>query len=79
MITLDRLVNVLAGSGTRLVAGAHAREAMLRSVVVHDATDRRPTTGDVFLAVGVEASAEAVRLAAQARASAVLVLSLIHI
>lgn len=73
MITLDRLVNVLAGSGARLVAGAHIREAMLRSVVVHDATDRRTTTGDVFLAVGVEAPAEAVRLATRARASAVLV------
>ena len=73
MITLDRLVNVLAGSGTRLAGGARGRDVMLRSLVVHDPTDPRPATGDVFLAVGVDSTAEAVDLAEQARAAVVLV------
>jgi hypothetical protein len=73
MITLDRLVNVLAGSGTRFAGGARARDVMLRSLVVHDPTDPRPATGDVFLAVGVDATAEAVGLAEQATAAVVLV------
>lgn len=73
MITLDRLVNVLAGSGARLAGGARSREVMLRSLVVHDPTDPRPATGDVYLAVGVDAPAEAVGLAEQARAAVVLV------
>src|SRR5690606_36391093 len=45
----------------------------LRSVVVHDPPDPAPATGDVFLAVGVESAAEAVRLGKAARAAAVLV------
>lgn len=73
MITLDRLVDVLAGSGARLAGGARAREVVLRSLVVHDPSDPRPTTGDVFLAVGIDAPAEAVALAEQARATVVLV------
>lgn len=73
MITLDRLVNVLAGSGARLAGGDRARDVMLRSLVVHDPTDPRPATGDVFLAVGVDAPAEAIDLAARARATVVLV------
>ena len=52
MITLDRLVNVLTSSGTRLVCCPRSREAMLRSLLLHDPTDRRTATGDVFLAVG---------------------------
>lgn len=73
MITLDRLVDVLAGSGARLVAGVRPREVMLRSLVVHDPTDGRTATGDVLLAVGIASPADAVRLAEQVRASAVLV------
>lgn len=46
---------------------------MLRSVVVHDPTDARVATGDVFLAVGVQSSTDAVRLASRARAVALLV------
>jgi hypothetical protein len=73
MITLDRLVNVLAGSGTRLAGGARGRDVMLRSLVVHDPTDPRTATGDVFLAVGVDSTAEAVDLAGSAHAAVVLV------
>lgn len=72
MITLDRLVNVLARSGTRLVCCPCSRQTMLRSLVVHDPTDHRPTTGDVFLAVGVDSPARAVRLARDARAAVLL-------
>ncbi|WP_424529592.1 PucR family transcriptional regulator [Sphaerisporangium viridialbum] len=73
MLNLDRLVNVLGGYGARLCCAPASRDVELRSVVVHDPTDTRPATGDVFLSVGVESAAEAVRLARSARAAAVLV------
>lgn len=73
MITLDRLVNVLAGSGARLVCCPGSREAMLRSLVVHDPTEERVTTGDVFLAVGLDTPARAVHLAERAGATAALI------
>ena len=73
MVTLDRLVNVLAGSGARLCCCPHSREVMLGSVALHDPTDARVATGDVFLAVGVESPIEAVRLAGRAHAAAMLV------
>ena len=73
MVTLDRLVNVMAGSGARLCCCPQSREVMLGSVAVHDPTDVRVATGDVFLAVGVESPIEAVRLAGRAHAAAVLV------
>jgi hypothetical protein len=73
MITLDRLVNVLGGSGVRLWGGARRpREVMLRSVVVHDPTDSRSAAGDVYLAIGLDAAA-AIAAAERARAVAVLV------
>ncbi|MFI6795001.1 PucR family transcriptional regulator [Streptosporangium canum] len=73
MLRLDRLVNVLGGYGARLCCAPASREVELRSVVVHDPTDPRPATGDVFLSVGVDSAAEAVRLARSARAAALLV------
>lgn len=73
MVNLDRLVNILGGYGTRLIGSAAARSTELRSVAVHDPADSGPVTGDVFLAVGVRSAADAVRLAARARAAAVLV------
>ncbi|WP_214416279.1 PucR family transcriptional regulator [Sphaerisporangium fuscum] len=73
MLKLDRLVNVLGGYGARLCCAVPSRDVELRSVVVHDPTDPRPATGDVFLSVGVESAADAVRLARSARAAAVLV------
>jgi hypothetical protein len=73
MITLDRLVNVLSGSGVRLWGGTRRpRELMLRSVVVHDPTDVRLATGDMFLAIGLDADS-AIAAASRARASAVLI------
>lgn len=72
MITLDRLVNVLAGSGARLVCCPRSRDVLLRSLIVHDPTDTRTATGDVFLAVGVDTPDRAVHLAAQARATVVI-------
>ncbi|MEV0627877.1 PucR family transcriptional regulator [Nonomuraea wenchangensis] len=72
MITLDRLVNVLGGYGVRLCGRPEARSAVLRSVAMPDATDRH-VTGDVLLAVGASSPAEAVRWAAAAHATAVLV------
>ncbi|WP_433500865.1 PucR family transcriptional regulator [Sphaerimonospora sp. CA-214678] len=73
MLKLDRLVNVLGGYGARLCCAPASRDVALGSVVVHDPTDPRPATGDVFLSVGVESAADAVRLAREARAAAVLV------
>lgn len=73
MVTLDRLVNVLAGSGALLCCCPQSREVMLGSVALHDPTDARVATGDVFLAVGVESPTESVRLAGRAHAAAVLV------
>lgn len=75
MITLDRLVNVLAGSGARLVCCPRSRDATLRSLVVHDPTEERATSGDVFLAVGLDEPGEAVRLAVRARAVTALIRS----
>lgn len=72
MITLDRLVTVLAGNGARLCCCPRSREVMLRSLVVHDPTDVRGATGDVFLAVGVESPTEAVSLAGRAQAEVVV-------
>lgn len=73
MLKLDRLVNVLGGYGARLCCAPASRDVELRSVVVHDPTDPRPATGEVFLAVGVESASGAVRLARAAGAVAVLV------
>ncbi|GAA4763536.1 PucR family transcriptional regulator [Actinomycetospora chibensis] len=73
MITLDRLVNVLASSGARLVCCPRSRDVLLRSLIVHDPTDTRVATGDVFLAVGLDTPDVAVRLAARARAAVALV------
>ncbi|GAA3128919.1 PucR family transcriptional regulator [Streptosporangium carneum] len=73
MLRLDRLVNVLGGYGARLCCAPASRDVELRSVVVHDPADTRAATGDVFLSVGVDSPAEAVRLARSARAVAMLV------
>lgn len=73
MVTLDRLVNVLGGSGARLLCSPRSREVMLRSVVVHDVADTCVSTGDVFLAVGVESPEAAIELAIRAHSVAVLV------
>ncbi|MER7132935.1 PucR family transcriptional regulator [Streptosporangium saharense] len=73
MLRLDRLVNVLGGYGARLCCAPASRDVELRSVVVHDPTDTRPATGDVFLSVGVDSAAEGIRLARAARAVAMLV------
>ncbi|WP_219508497.1 PucR family transcriptional regulator [Nonomuraea ceibae] len=73
MLKLDRLVNVLGGYGARLRLAPASRGVELRSVVVHDPADDRPAGGDVYLAVGVESTAEAIRLARAARAVVVLV------
>ncbi|MGI5267717.1 PucR family transcriptional regulator [Nonomuraea sp. CA-218870] len=73
MLKLDRLVNVLGGYGARLACAPASRDVPLRSVVVHDPTDPRAATGDVFLAVGVGSAGEAVRLGTAARAVVVLV------
>lgn len=72
MIKLDRLVNVLGGYGGQLRCAPGSREVELRSVVLHDPADRQPVTGDVFLAVGVESPDEALRLAARAHATVLL-------
>ncbi|MBW4716789.1 PucR family transcriptional regulator [Saccharothrix obliqua] len=72
MVRLDRLVNVLGGYGARLCCCPVSRDAELRGVVVRDAADTRPVTGDVYLAVGAVSAAEAVEWAVAARASVVL-------
>ncbi|MEU0493061.1 helix-turn-helix domain-containing protein [Nocardiopsis sp. NPDC006139] len=75
MINLDRLVNVLGGYGAHLVGDGRLRRRELRSVAMHDPTDDAPPLGDAFLAVGIDASATALRLAEQARAVVVIVRS----
>lgn len=54
MVKLDRLVNVLGGIGARLVSPPRDRNADLRSVALLDPADPG-ATGDVLLAVGVDA------------------------
>ncbi|KJK48929.1 PucR family transcriptional regulator [Lentzea aerocolonigenes] len=73
MVRLDRLVNVLGGYGVRLCCCPVPRSAELRGVVLRDVTDDRAEVGDVFLAVGAESVADAVRWAVTARALVVLV------
>ena len=74
MVTLDRLVNVLGGSGVRLRSCSLSRDTPLSSVALHESTaDRTTVTGDVLLAVGADSVAQAVRWAASAQASVVLV------
>ncbi|WP_418602574.1 PucR family transcriptional regulator [Mycolicibacterium sp. SCSIO 43805] len=74
MVTLDRLVNVLGGSGVRLRPCSLPRDTPLSSVALHESTaERVVVTGDVLLAVGAESVEQAVRWAALAQASAVLV------
>lgn len=74
MVTLDRLVNVLGGSGVRLRSCSLPRDTPLSSVALHESTaERVVVTGDVLLAVGADSVEQAVRWAALAQASAVLV------
>ena len=73
MITLDRLVNVLGGYGVRMRSGAVPRTTELGSVVLPEVVDGAPVTGDVLLAVDAPSVDEAMRWAASARATAVLV------
>src|SRR5690606_41262309 len=70
---LDRWGTGLGGFGARLGCAPASRDVELRSVVLHDPAAPRAETGDVFLAVGVESAAEAVRLAREASAAVVLV------
>ncbi|GAA2669943.1 MULTISPECIES: CdaR family transcriptional regulator [Actinosynnema] len=72
MIRLDRLVNVLGGYGVRLVCCPVPRSTELRSVVMRE-PEARAVDGDVFLAVGADSVAAAVRWAVAVGASAVLV------
>ncbi|MBB4908523.1 PucR family transcriptional regulator [Actinophytocola algeriensis] len=73
MVRLDRLVNVLGGYGLRLSRCPVPRSTELRSVVLHEQANGRPVVGDVLLAIGAASVGEAVRWAAAARASVVLV------
>lgn len=73
MVTLDRLVNVLGSYGVRLCNSATSRAAVLRSVVLHEATeDAGMVTGDVLLAVGAKSVPEALQWARSSQSVAVL-------
>lgn len=72
MITLDRLVNVLGGYGVRLCGRPEARTMWLRGVAMPETADRH-AAGDLLLAVGAAGLDDAVRWAAAAQATAVLV------
>lgn len=72
MVTVDRLVNVLSAYGGRLCCCPLPRATALRSVAVHDPADPRNAPGEVFLAVGADSAADAVRWAARAEAAAVV-------
>jgi len=73
VVTLDRLVNVLGGYGVRLRFCPISRSTQLAGVVIHEAVDGQTVVGDVLLAIGARSVDEAVRWAASARASVVLV------
>ncbi|MDQ0380418.1 PucR family transcriptional regulator [Amycolatopsis thermophila] len=68
MVRLDRLITILGTFGARLL-GAADREVELHSVALHDPVRPGSPVGDVFLAVGVPALADAVRLAREAQAA----------
>jgi hypothetical protein len=73
VVTLDRLVNVLGSYGVRLGNSAISRAAVLRSVVLHEATEASgPVIGDVLLAVGARSVPEAVQWARSSQSVAVL-------
>ncbi len=73
MVTLDRLVNVLGSYGVRLSGSAVPRATVLRSVVLHEATERSGTAiGDVLLAVGARSVPEALQWARASQSVAVL-------
>lgn len=73
-MTLDRLVNVLGGYGVRLRACPVSRTTELRSVALPESDlDGNVVTGDVLLAMAAGSVEEAVRWAALAKASVVLV------
>jgi hypothetical protein len=73
MVRLDRLINVLGGYGLRLGRCPVPRSSELRSVVLPEQAGGRTVAGDVLLAVGATTLAEALRWAAEARATVVLV------
>lgn len=68
MVKLDRLVNILGSHGATVCCCPPARDTELHSVIVHDPTDSRTPSGDVFLAIGLDSPTEAIRLAGQAGA-----------
>ncbi|MBB5433534.1 PucR family transcriptional regulator [Nocardiopsis composta] len=72
MVLLDRLINVLGAYGARPAGPRPDPGAVIRGVAVHDPTEPRPEEGDIFLAVGAGSAEQAVRLAAAARAVAVV-------
>ncbi|WP_197382172.1 PucR family transcriptional regulator [Mycolicibacterium mengxianglii] len=73
MVTLDRLVNVLGGTGVRLRFCAVPRSSELRSVALPETVgDRGVVTGDVLLATGASSVEEAVAWAVAAKAVVVL-------
>lgn len=69
MITLDRLVNVLGGYGVVARLGSVPRTAELRRVVIPEPG----VTGDVVLAIGADAPAQALGWAREAGAVAAIV------
>ena len=71
MVTLDRLINVLGGFGARLASAPSSRRTELRSVALHDPAEAGARTGEVLLAVGVDAT-EAAELLAATRAVVVV-------
>jgi PucR C-terminal helix-turn-helix domain len=74
MVTLDRLVNVLGGTGVRLRFCSVPRTSELRSVALPESVgDRGVVTGDVLLALGARSAEEAVEWAVAARAVVVLI------
>lgn len=73
MVTLDRLVNVLAGYGVRLHGRPVPRSTELRRVVVYDPMAERTITGEVLLAVGTRSIAEALSWATITGAEVVVV------
>ncbi|GAA2844172.1 PucR family transcriptional regulator [Crossiella cryophila] len=73
MVTLERLVDVLGGLGTRLVCAPRGRDVELRGLSLHDPTETHPTSPtDVLLGIGTGSVTAATRLVRGTTAAAVI-------
>ncbi|MBP2473561.1 DNA-binding PucR family transcriptional regulator [Crossiella equi] len=74
MVTLERLVDVLSGLGTRLGSAPRGRDVELRGLALHDPTEPHPCSPtDVLLGIGTGSVTAAARLVRSTAAAVVIV------